>query len=279
MSFDRVKPRSPGSAALVVAGVVLIVLMVTALAGIFRDKRPLAQASFHRQGTSQIKDRLPQPVAPAFVPSNPPPLSDKGFSSRWAPVSKPVLALSTPGSKTTPVARLSTRTPEGTANIVSILGAKDEQGQLWVHVALPVLPNGTTGWVPRSSLGGYGFVSTRLIVDLTSRSLTLYRHHRAIFTADVGVGKASSPTPTGTFYIRDEVTGFNDPFYGPLAFGTSARSSTLTDWPAGGFIGIHGTNQPGLIPGAISHGCIRLTNPAIRQLAKLMPVGTPVVIR
>ena len=62
----------------------------------------------------------------------------------------------------------------------------------------------------------------------------------------------------GQFYIRDKLTNFNNPFYGPIAFGTSARSAVLTDWPGGGFVGVHGTNEPDLIPGYISHGCIRL---------------------
>jgi lipoprotein-anchoring transpeptidase ErfK/SrfK len=41
---------------------------------------------------------------------------------------------------------------------------------------------------------------------------------------------------------------------------------------------VHGTNHPELLPGAVSHGCIRMTNRAIRKLAKLMPVGTPLTI-
>ena len=67
-------------------------------------------------------------------------------------------------------------------------------------------------------------------------------------------------------------------FYGPLAFGTSARSETLTDWPGGGFIGIHGTNRPGILPGRVSHGCVRVPNANIIKLARLMPVGTPLTI-
>jgi lipoprotein-anchoring transpeptidase ErfK/SrfK len=63
-----------------------------------------------------------------------------------------------------------------------------------------------------------------------------------------------------------------------VAFGTSARSPQATDWPAGGFVGIHGTDQPDLIPGRISHGCIRLRNPDIVRLGHLMPVGTPITI-
>ena len=68
-------------------------------------------------------------------------------------------------------------------------------------------------------------------------------------------------------------------FYGPIALGTSARSATLTDWPGGGYIGIHGTNEPDLIPGAVSHGCIRLRNADMLRLARFVPVGSSLTIR
>jgi lipoprotein-anchoring transpeptidase ErfK/SrfK len=95
----------------------------------------------------------------------------------------------------------------------------------------------------------------------------------------VGVGKPAWPTPSGEFYIRNKLTDFASPMYGPVAFGTSARSSVLTDWPAGGYVGIHGTDEPDLIPGRVSHGCIRMQNADILRLAKLMPVGTPLTVR
>jgi L,D-transpeptidase catalytic domain len=99
------------------------------------------------------------------------------------------------------------------------------------------------------------------------------------------VNAQAQPTPTapvlarGDFYVRDKVSGFGNPFYGPIAYGTGARSEVLTDWPAGGFVGIHGTNEPQLIPGGISHGCIRMRNADILRLSRLIPVGTPLVIR
>jgi len=178
------------------------------------------------------------------------------------------------------VARVGTRTPEGTTNLLLALGrTKDRAGRLWVRVRLPVLPAGTTGWVPRSALGGYGTVRTRLVVDRRRLTATLLRGGRAVFRAPVGVGQERWPTPAGEFYVRNVLTRFASPTYGPLAFGTSARSETLTDWPDGGFVGIHGTDEPELIPGRVSHGCIRLRNPDIRRLARLMPVGTPLTIR
>ncbi len=68
-----------------------------------------------------------------------------------------------------------------------------------------------------------------------------------------------------------------DPTYGPYAFGTAAYS-VLSEWPGGGVIGIHGTNEPKLIPGRPSHGCVRVPNAAITRLWRLMPIGTPVLI-
>jgi lipoprotein-anchoring transpeptidase ErfK/SrfK len=148
-----------------------------------------------------------------------------------------------------------------------------------VHIRLPVLPNGRTGWVRRSALGGYRFVHTRLVVDRTKLTATLFKNRQPIFHAPVGVGTPAAPTPAGEFYVRLKLAGFNDPFYGPVAYGTNARSTVLTDWPGGGYIGIHGTNMPELVPGRVSHGCIRMRNEDILKLSALMPVGTPLIVR
>ena len=100
-----------------------------------------------------------------------------------------------------------------------------------------------------------------------------------LLRAPAGIGRKGSATPTGRFYIRDRLTTYRSPTYGPVAFGTSARSADLTDWPAGGYIGIHGTDRPELLPGAVSHGCIRMRNSDVERLAELMPVGTPVTVK
>jgi lipoprotein-anchoring transpeptidase ErfK/SrfK len=178
------------------------------------------------------------------------------------------------------IASLGTRTPEGTTNVVSVLrSALDETGELWIAVRTPALPSNLTGWVPRDALGAYAFVDTRLVVDLAGLSADLLDDGHPIFRAQIGIGKPSSPTPTGEYYVRSKVWSLRSPFYGPLAFGTSARSNVLTDWPGGGFIGIHGTDQPELLPGRVSHGCIRMRNEDILELGRLMPIGTPVTIR
>jgi hypothetical protein len=222
---------------------------------------------------------LPRPVRPAFTPGRPVPLRDARFVSRWAPVLRPATALERPEPGAPAAAPVSTRTPEGTANIVLVIGRRvDAAGRLWLRVRLATLPNGRTGWLPRAALGGYETVETELRVDTARMTATLLSRGRPVFRAPVGIGRPQWPTPRGRFYVRDELTRFAGPTYGPLAFGTSARSAALTDWPAGGFIGIHGTDQPRLIPGRISHGCIRMRNADILRLARLMPIGTPLTI-
>lgn len=227
---------------------------------------------------SAAADGLPHPEPPAFVVGKPIRLSRGESRARFAPVVEAVVARREPADGAAPIAGLSRETPEGTTNIVLVLGARTKDDGQWIRARLPVLPNGETGWVPRRSLGGYRFVHTRLVVDRERFTVTLFSNGRAVFRAPVGVGRPQWPTPSGEFYIRDKLRGFGNPFYGPIAYGTSARSAVLTDWPGGGFVGIHGTNEPELIPGRISHGCIRMRNPDILRLSRLMPVGTPLTI-
>jgi hypothetical protein len=199
--------------------------------------------------------------------------------ARWAALRRPTIARTRPSPRARAAARLSSRTPEGTTNLVLVVGSRrDGDGRLWIRARLP--SRGVrSAWLPRSALGTYGVVHTRLVVDRARLTLTLTRNGRMAFRAPVGIGRPQTPTPGGLFYVRDRVTRYASAFYGPIAFGTSAQSSTLTDWPGGGFVGIHGTDRPDLVPGRISHGCIRLRNADILRLAKLMPVGTPLEIR
>lgn len=222
---------------------------------------------------------LPDPVKPAFTVPTPRPLTTPAAESLWAPVIRPVIARAAPHADARPIVSLELRTPEGTSNLVLLVAATEANGRRWVRVRLPVLPNNTIGWVPRSALGGLVPVDTHLVVDLKRLRADLLRNGRRIFEAPIGVGTAQAQTPRGHFYIRDKLRSFDSSFYGPIAFGTSARSAVLTDWPNGGYIGIHGTDEPQLIPGRVSHGCIRMRNDDIIRLAALMPVGTPLTIR
>jgi lipoprotein-anchoring transpeptidase ErfK/SrfK len=256
--------RSGFGAALVIGG-----LLIAAAVAVVVIAAP--------SGSSPAEPALPPPPRPAFTPENVP-LGERPVAY-WAPVAATTTVRERPAGGA-PVAEVETRTPEGTANLVLTRGqAMRAAGRLWVRVRAAGIPEDVSGWVPRSSLGGYTPVRTRLVVDRARLTVTLFRDGRPVFRAGAGIGAPPTPTPAGRFYVRNKLHRYTSPFYGPVAFGTSARSAAASDWPAGGFVGIHGTNQPELIPGRVSAGCIRLKNRAIRRLARLMDVGTPVRVQ
>jgi L,D-transpeptidase catalytic domain len=207
-------------------------------------------------------------------------LSELGHISRWAFVLRKAIVRKTPDPRAKAVARLRLKTQDGTDELVAVLArTTDEAGRVWIRVRLPILPNNSTGWVTDDALGRFHRVRTWLRIDTKRLHAKLVRSGRLVFRSRIGIGQKQWPTPKGNFYIRDRLQGFPPgSIYGALAFGLNARSAVLTDWPGGGFVGIHGTNQPYLLPGRVSHGCIRMRNRDIVRLAHLMPVGTPVTI-
>ena len=152
-------------------------------------------------------------------------------------------------------------------------------GARWDEIEEPHQPRALTGWVRARALTPLTAVHTRLVVVRRSRRATLSRDGRVIWSAPVGIGAPATPTPPGRYWIREKFRVAGDGLYGTRAFGTSDYSPYETDWPEGGIVGIHGTDQPQLIPGRPSHGCVRVRNHAIERLYRLMPVGTPVIIR
>jgi lipoprotein-anchoring transpeptidase ErfK/SrfK len=220
-------------------------------------------------------------VAPATPPAETKvkPIGTNGVY-RWAYIARPAVARSRPSTSARIVTRLSVFTGDDTVNLVLLLAqTTDAKDRVWYRVRLPILPNNSTGWVRPSALTTTRAVATYLVIYRKLFTATLYRDGRPVFATRVGVGKPYWPTPAGDFYIREVLTGYQDPFYGPIAFGTSGRSAVLTDWPGGGVIGIHGTSSPEILPGRVSHGCVRMRNDAILRLVRLMPLGTPLAIR
>ena len=150
----------------------------------------------------------------------------------------------------------------------------------WVRVYLPTRPNGSQGWVRKRAVKIYtnGY---RLVVRLKARKLNVWRGKRMLASHKVAIGTTSTPTPRGMYYIVELLrpTSPGGP-YGPYAYGLSAHSNVHFSFAGGdGRVGLHGTNQPGLIGSAVSNGCIRLNNHVIRSLARKLPLGTPVQIR
>ena len=149
----------------------------------------------------------------------------------------------------------------------------------FLQVNAPVRPNGTTGWIRKSEVNT--FTHQYLIkIDIKARRLTVCNAGKSIQTETIAVGKSQWPTPVGKFYTLDHVKtkgGAGGP-YGPYAIGLSGFSEVpeLEQWNGGdGRIAIHGTNEPGLLGTAASHGCIRITNDGITKMIKTLPLGVP----
>jgi lipoprotein-anchoring transpeptidase ErfK/SrfK len=146
-------------------------------------------------------------------------------------------------------------------------------------VQIPKRPNGLTAWVPARQVT-VEKVSTRIVVDLSEKSVTLYKAGKRILSSTAAIGAPATPTPTGRFYVNQRLIPADKrgPF-GPGAIGVSAFSDVLTGWTQGGPIAIHGTNAPWSIGKAVSNGCIRIPNAVLRKLFDQALGGTPVLIR
>ena len=149
----------------------------------------------------------------------------------------------------------------------------------WYRVQLPLKPNGVTGWV-RAEDVELAAVTTRLVVDLSDRTVTLFDRGRRVLSTRAAIGAPSTPTPTGRYYVNQRLVP-HDPSgpYGPGAIGISAFSDVLTGWTQGGPIAIHGTNRPDLIGLAVSSGCLRVRNDVLQALFDRTRAGTPVTVR
>jgi lipoprotein-anchoring transpeptidase ErfK/SrfK len=207
-------------------------------------------------------------------------LSDEWTTTAWAhPVASAPVRTAPQGSART-IARLHAKTEMGSPEVYLMLNQQpDSRGRMWVRIRLPGQPNGRTGWVRRATLGPMWVTHTTLLVDKHTLTATVLRDGKATWRVPVGVGTARSPTPAGRFYVR-ELIKLNPPTsaYGPYIYGTSGYAK-LSEFPGGGIIGVHGTSQPGLIPGRPSHGCVRMRNADVRELTKRLPIGAAVRIR
>ena len=204
-------------------------------------------------------------------------LSDEKLVTRWAHANGRASIRTAPRKSARTFARLRFVTEDKLPEVYLVLDALvDDDGDTWLHVRVPMRPNGRTGWVLVDMLSRMYVVRTQLRIDRAALRATLFKDGRPVWTAPVGIGKRATPTPKGRFYVRERMRG-DGKLYGSWAFGTSAYAS-ITDWPNGGVVGIHGTDQPELIPGRPSHGCVRVPNASINVLARIMPIGTPVRI-
>lgn len=146
----------------------------------------------------------------------------------------------------------------------------------WYRISIPMRPNGTMGWIPAETVSLAPTVG-EIRVRRNARKIDLFWHGRHVWQGSVAIGAPGMETPLGRYYVAARFVPYQDPFLGVFAVETSGYSK-LTEWPGGGWFGIHGTSMPQLLGQAVSHGCIRVSNLTATKLRRYAPLGTPIVI-
>ncbi len=187
------------------------------------------------------------------------------------------VARSAPRAAASVVAPVAGRRPiTGGRTVLPVLG----HARGWLHVRLPGRPNGSTGWI-RARAIVIGSTPWHVVVNTSRRRVLVYRAGRIVKLFRAVVGKPSTPTPTGTFFVEEPVHLSPGAVGAPYALALSARSNVLQEFDGGpGQIALHGLNNIGGVLGtAVSHGCIRLDTAAMIWLVGRIGAGVPVTVR
>ncbi len=121
----------------------------------------------------------------------------------------------------------------------------------------------------------------KIFINTASRLMTFYDGDIKIAVYHLGLGKVSTPTPSGYFTITEKAINPSwidpaDPEYEiPSGPDNPLGYRWMQIW---GNYGIHGTNRPDSIGGYVSNGCIRMREADVEKLFDEVEVGTPVEI-
>ena len=204
-----------------------------------------------------------------------------GTSSAWtARVVTPVDALTKPGRGSF-LQSLGRNTPFwGGPNVLLVLDAKTVDGVDYVKVLLKRMPAGLAGWIPADHVQ-LTRTTRRVVVDLSSRTVTIRDRGRALVRARAVIGAPSTPTPAGLFAVDAPVDQPASDHLGRRILAIAAYSRALARYQGGiPQTAFHAYEQLGAPLGsAASHGCVRVAQKTLDALLELAPRGTPVLIR
>ena len=148
----------------------------------------------------------------------------------------------------------------------------------WLLAQLMSRPNSAMAWIRESDVT-LRRVPNHIVIERGARRLTVYHGEEVLARFPVATGKASSPTPIGTFFVDARVRLAGHRAYGDGQVSFTGFSEVYESFGGGqGQVAMHGTQNPALIGTPASHGCVRLTNQAIRTVLDLAEAGTPVEV-
>lgn len=149
----------------------------------------------------------------------------------------------------------------------------------WLEVLLPGRPDSHTGWIEAAGVSRTT-TTWHIEIDLAKRQVAVFESGRPVRTFSAVIGKPSTPTPTGSFFVEETVPLAPSAGGAPFALALSARSNALAEFDGGpGQVALHGVAGIGGVPGtAVSHGCVRLSTLDITWLGEHISSGVPVTI-
>ena len=170
------------------------------------------------------------------------------------------------------VVRLGRRSPSGSPVVVSVAARRGR----WLGVIAPGVPNGRLGWIDSRSVRT-SRIGVRIDVSLSRRRMVVLHAGKVVERMNVGIGAASTPTPTGRFAVTDKLPGADlGAVYGCCVLALSgSQPHPPPGWDAADTrLAIHGG-----VFGAVSAGCLHARDSKLRYLMAHVPLGTIVTIR
>jgi len=251
-------------------GAVVAALVALCVAGCGADVEPAQNA----QTTATTATLSTTPTAPdaGSAPAATPTRASKLKAPLAFHVRRAAMLRTRPGGRM--VGRIRTKTEFKSPTILAVAGRKPG----WVRVRTS-LEHHQVGWLPLSA--GALFSEPRtIVIDLSRRSLSVFHRGHRTDVYKVAIGTSATPTPRGRFAVTDRLrTGDPASDYGCCILALTAHQpKILQGWGGGDRVAIHATPGVWALGHAVSHGCVRATNAALKQLMRHVRIGTPVTI-
>ena len=154
----------------------------------------------------------------------------------------------------------------------------ENQGE-YIKVLITARPNHTTGWVKADDVT-IASTEYRMELDLSTFHLKVFKGSDVFVETDVVIGKDSTPTPVGHYFVTEKIKNSSDTgVYGAWILPINGYSEVLDTFDNGlPQVAFHGTNQPELVGTKASNGCVRIPNGIVTKIAEAVPAGTPIDI-
>jgi lipoprotein-anchoring transpeptidase ErfK/SrfK len=175
------------------------------------------------------------------------------------------------------LATLEARTEFGSPQTLAVVARRGP----WARVVTSARANGRHAWVEVDAKVAVRRTRVTVTLDLSARKLVVRQGDAVLRRMTVGIGRPTSPTPTGRFAVTDKLAGGRyGPYYGCCIVALSAHQPNLpAGWTGGDRIAVHGTNNPASIGAASSAGCPHAGEADMRVLMSAAPLGAPVFVR